>query len=173
MGVLTDNKELLSVGAKLELCGEWENAAEVYLTCVRETAALSDGTDALEFLYGRRVYDEPIRTYSKAAEYAFIAACSKKLVELIRGKFPNGNCFETPSGAKSTDAAMLAFFEWLTKRREPQNDDYKILKKAKASLDKKDKVLVEVSASVARRNLAEVVSDLVNGGTKVVEKKLK
>ena len=168
----TDTKELLAIGAKLELCGEKDSAAEVYTTCIREAAALSDGFDALEFLYGRKVYNEPIKTYAKAAEYAFMAACAKRLVELMRGKFPDAGCFEMPSGANRSDAAVLAFFQWLTKSKTPQTADYKILKKAKDSFEKKDKIVIETSDIVSRRRLENVIFGLVNGETRVVGKKL-
>lgn len=166
------NEELLKIGAKYELCGETESASEIYFTYVKEEALLSDGTDALEALYGRKVYDEPIRSYRQAAEYGFIATCAKKLMETVRGKFPEEGCFETPTGTKKTDAGAFAFFEWLAKNKTVRVDDYKILKKAKASFDKSQKIAVEVSSSVARRRLEEVVYDLVNGNTKAVDKKL-
>ena len=170
---MTKHKELLKIGARLELCGEWENAATAYEKYVRECARLSDGADALCLLYGEGAYDEPIRSYRRAAECAFIAECAKKLIQLIRGNFPDIGAFETPTGTKRPDGSAVAFFEWLTKRRGVSADDYKILKKAKAVFAKTGKILVEVSSAVARRTVEEVVCDLVCGSTKVTEKRLR
>ena len=172
MAIFNEYKDLLSLGMKLEMCGEWDSASDVYFACVKKEAKLSFGGDALEYLYGRSVYDEPIRTHAKAVEYLFIATCAKRLVEVIEGKFPESGCFQTPSGTEKTDDALVDFFNWLTKSREVQTSDYIKLKKAKDSLEKRNKILVEVSAAVARRPLATVVLDLVNGNTRVIGKKL-
>ena len=172
MEILNDYKDLLSLGMKLEMCGDWDSAADVYFACVKKEARLSVGGDVLEYLYGYSVYDEPIQTYAKAVEYLFIAACAKRLVEIIEGKFPEAGCFQTPSGTEKSDDALIDFFNWLTKPRKVQTADYIKLKKAKDSLEKRDKILVEVSTAVARRTLATVVLDLVNGNTRVIGKKL-
>lgn len=170
---MTQRKELLKIGAKLELCGELDAAAEVYRRYVEEGARLSDGTDALCLLYGEEAYSQPITSYRRAAECAFIGECAKKLIELMRGNFPDVGPFETPTGMKRPDAAVVAFFEWLTKRRSIGVDDYKTLKKAKNAFAKSGKLSIEATPSVSRRTLEEVVCDLVCGATKVVDKRLR
>jgi hypothetical protein len=172
--MLTEIREYLQLGAKYELCGERESASKIYLDCVKEIGRMSDGTDALEFLYGQKIYERSINSYAQALEYVFIAECSRKVMETIRHKFPTVGCFQTPADGEKTDMDLLGFFSWLTTPRTINpKPDYEILKRAKSALDKSSKIMVEVSSPIARRYLEEVVFDLVNGNTKVVERRLR
>ncbi len=170
--VLRRNEELLRFGARLELCEEWENAARVYEMYVRDTAKIpSTGDDVMKLLYGENLYNTPIRTYREAVEYATVAACAVRMMQLVLNYYTtpdwNDNCL--PS---SVDLAAHDFFRWLSAHGRPSSRDCESILGMTALLEKNQKIKIQVSPSVDNRSLDRVIADVASGSTRYADKRL-
>ena len=154
MGALQDKKELIELGAKLELSGRTEVAAELYLTYVKELARYSDGQDVLEWLYGPKVYKNPPAHYTAAVEWGFIALAAVSLLDTVRARFPSSD-FTTETGR--VDSAVSAFFTWQMGASAPHSADIDFISRMQKHIEKKDKVVLERSSTAARKTLENVI----------------
>ncbi len=169
---LRRNAELLQFGARLELCGEWENAARVYEMLVHDAARIpSTGEDALAILYGEGLYRTPIRTWREAVEYATVAACAVQMLQLVLNTYPNADWNTSPAGG-APDLAADAFFKWLYDPKHLSSRDCEPILGMTALLEKKQKIKIEVSPSVDARTLDRVIADVARGSTRYAEKRL-
>ena len=174
METLEKNKKLLLLGTKLQMCAEAENAAHVYKAYVREAARISEKEDALEMLYGYRVYyDTDITDSAEAIICASVAVCARELIELMRSKFPDESLWISPSKDQSANDDIISFFEWLETSRSVEEGHYSIIRNAYQTLSRSAKICVDTSSSIERSTLMEVVSGLVNGNIKVIDRKLR
>ena len=170
--VLRRNEELLRFGARLELCEEWENAARVYEMYVRDAAKVpSTGEDVMKLLYGENLYNTPIRTYRDAVEYATVAACAVRMMQLVLNYYANAdwNADCTPS---SMDLAAHDFFTWLSAHGRPNSRDCASILGMTALLEKNQKIKIQVSPSVDNRSLDRVIADVARGSTRYSDKRL-
>ena len=174
MNTLEKNKELLLLGTKLQMCAEAENASRVYEAYVREAAKISDNEDALEMLYGYRVYsDTEIRTSADAIICASIAVCAKELIRLMRSKFPNESAWQSPTKEQYADADVISFFEWLGTSRSVRESHYTILRNAYRAFSRSAKICIDTTSSIERYTLMEVVEGIVKKHIKVIDRKLR
>ena len=170
--VLRKNEALLQFGARLELCDEWENAARVYKMYVRDAATIpSTGDDALKLLYGEDVYDAPIRTYREAVEYATVAACAMRMMQLVLNRF-SGPDWNVDCLATGVDLAADVFFRWLSGKGRPSIRDCEPILGMTALLEKNAKIKIQVSPSVDARSLDRVIEDVARGYTRYDDKRL-
>ena len=174
MDTLEKNKKLLLLGTKLKMCAEAENAEHVFKAYVREAAKISEQEDALEMLYGYRVYyDTCITNSAEAIICASIAVCAKELIKLMRSKFPNESAWISPSKDQRANDDIISFFEWLETSKRVEEGHYSIIRNAYQALSRSAKICVDTSSSIERSTLMEVVSGLVNGNIKVIDRKLR
>ena len=160
MAAAQDFKELITYGAKLELAGHREQAAEVYLLYARELAKLSDGEDALTLLYGPSVYDEAPRRYAAALEWGFIARAAVSLFEVVRARFPSSDWASEPSASGRADAPLAAFFKWQSEASHPKSEDFAVISRFISHLKKKDKLTVSRSNAAARKTLENTLKSV-------------
>jgi len=170
MSWFDEKEELLLFGAKLEQIGEVESAQKVYTSYVKDAAMLSDGDDALEFFYGRMVYDAKISTYQAAIECAQIALCAKKLVHILRNKFGTPRCWDDSVKEKTQDKKLLRFFEWISEPKSINKMHYNTLKNAKRILESETVLKVCVSSVYERQGVMELIRDLALGYARVTDK---
>ena len=169
---LRKNEELLRFGARLELCEEWDNAASVYEMYVRDAARIpSTGDDVMMLLYGENLYCTVIRTYREALEYATVAACAVRMMQLVINQYANAdwNAVCTPS---SVDLAAHDFFKWLASHGKPSIRDCEPILGMTALLEKNQKIKIQVSPSVDSRSLDRVIADVASGSTRYTDKRL-
>lgn len=173
MEVMEKNKQLLVLGAKLEMCAEYKNAARVYEEYVRSVAKLSEYEDALEKIYGYNVYRNGISGYAEAIAWASVAVCAKELIKLMRSKFPEDSAWQNPNKDHPANDEIIDFFEWLGTERRVDSMHYDILKRAKRAFTDSANICIEASGSVQRLTLMDAVSDAVSGSIKVIDRKLR
>jgi hypothetical protein len=174
MNVLEKNRKLLTLGTKLRMCADYENAALTFEAYVRGAAKISEDEDSLEMLYGCRVYrDTPITNSAEAIICASIAVCAKELIALMRSKFPDESAWQSPSRDNVADAEIISFFEWLETSKSVDEGHYSIIKNAYRAFSKATKICIDTSSSIEHSTLMEVVSGIVNRNIKVIDRKLR
>ena len=169
MGALRDSKETVELGAKLELAGRTESAAELYLAYVRSLARLDDGQDVLEWIYGPEVYSAPPVRYADAIEWGFIALAAATLFDVVRARFPSSD-WTVETGR--VDSAVSAFFTWQSGASLPRSEDYAYISRMKAYLEKKDKVVLARSSTASRKTLENAIKSVGAGKTRYEDGKL-
>ena len=166
---MRDNKEVIELGAKLELAGRTEAAAELYLTYVKSLARLDDGQDVLEWIYGPNVYSQPPVRYAAAVEWGFIALAAATLFDVVRSRFPSSD-WTVENGR--VDSAVSAFFTWQASASFPCSEDYEYISRMKSYLEKKDKVVLARSSTAARKTLENTIKSVGAGKTRYEDGKL-
>ena len=172
---LDDNKELLILGTKLQMCDEHENASKVYLSYIRAAAKISESEDSLKILYGSQIYSKISKalTCGDAIVWASFAVCAKELILLMKNMFPDKSVWQSPTKENLMNKDVIKFFTWLAKTpKGVEEADYKILRGAYCAFSKPGKICIEVSSTVERYTLMEAVSGIVNGTIRVDGKKL-
>ena len=169
MAKLRDNKELMEFGAKLELSGRADEAAALYLTYVKELARMSDGEDALVWLYGPQVYAAPPRRYAVAIEWGFLARAAASLMTLVRDKFPSSDWTVEPG---RVDSAVSGFFTWQSNATVPSSSDFAHISRLKSYLEKKDKVVLARSRTASAKTLANAIKSVGARKTRYEDGKL-
>ena len=169
MGALRDNKELIELGAKLELAGRTEVAAELYLTYIKELARLDDGQDVLEWLYGSNVYEYAPARYAAAVEWGFIALAATEMMKVVRARFPSSD-WTTETGR--VDSAVSAFFTWQSGATYPRSEDCDRIFRMTAHLEKKDKLVLARSSTASRKTLENAIKSVGARKTRYEDGKL-
>lgn len=150
-------KEILAIVPQLRAVGEVDLAKKLCRKCV-ENVSIQNNTDLLELFYGNSVYDK-LDDESDAMTYIFMARCLSDLYNIILPKISWGK-----NDSRNSNAAMRAFFEWLTKLdRKPSEKDVDYLKKALMTLTQSDVVSFKVAEHIKNFTLIEIVPMLVNG----------
>ncbi len=172
--VLDKNKELLFLAARLDMCGERENAGKVYLEYVRAAAKMTKAgykeTDALKVLYGNGVYDRygeyglPIKDYGEAIALAGVAAEARELVKAARTNYPKAGEWLDQSKDIPELPLFREFFEFLDRSGgEIKPDDHiSLLKRMRSALERGGPIRVDITASAGKKKLVDVMSAISN-----------
>lgn len=169
MGALRDNKDVIELGAKLELAGRTEVASELYLTYVKTLAVTDGGQDVLEWLYGPKVYQNSPARYTVALEWGFIAQAAAALYAVVCARFPSADWTVEPG---RVDSAVSDFFAWQSGASFPRSDDWEHITRMKAYLEKKDKVVLARSSTASRKTLENAIKSVGAGKTRYEDGKL-
>lgn len=154
-------KEILAVVPQLRAAGETELAKNLCRKCV-EYVSVQNNTDLLVLFYGNGVYDA-LCDEIDAATYIFAAGCLAELYGVILSKIRWARYT-----AKSSNAAMRSFFEWLAKpNRKPCEKDIDCFKQAIRALTQSDVVDYKYADRLGYLSLIDVVSMVVNGTIRV------
>jgi hypothetical protein len=161
-------KEALENAQVLKAAGENDAATKLFTKCVQETAALKE-TDVLKFFYGTNVY-EGLSDVNTAARYIFISNCAKDAYVLASafGSVKESKPWATP--ADESDARMLRFFEWLSKKgRKPTDEDSEHFETLLSVLNPSAPVNIKMAEYLKKKSLLEIIKNFVLGTRKITD----
>lgn len=177
MASLSDYRNILINGIKLEKTRELDAAKKLYIMAIQDAAKAECDVDALELFYGDRVYDFNELNYAQALDIISVAICAADLCDLVYHKLPAA----TPGGwavvgidvvLNSSTNDVADFFRFLMENEANVSlEDITKFNKVKNAL-KKGQIPFKMRSQYLKRDLMEIIKGLVNNDIEIRENEL-